>query len=77
MVEDISKDWCRKVIMQIENEKKVNVDNIRISSDQVFVGPSYSCAFYGTTYVALKKKKNFHRQKSMHDPSILNSIQSA
>jgi hypothetical protein len=34
-VEDVSRDWCKKVIMQLENETKVDINNLSINHDQV------------------------------------------
>ncbi len=34
-VEDISKDWCKKVIMDLDNEKKVFVTDIKINHERV------------------------------------------
>jgi hypothetical protein len=36
-VEDISKDWCKKVIMDLDNEKKVFVTDIKINHERVRV----------------------------------------
>jgi hypothetical protein len=41
-VEDISKDWCSKVIMQLENERKVFISHFNITHDQVSLNKSWT-----------------------------------